>query len=165
MRSHTVWKFISLINTLIYIGIASLILHHSFSGASRFCVDAQGLLEFLIIYQSIHLHPDWWLDYSLWSLVVVGCWRGVISVTAFIRTHKWSTTGDVMQISIGLIPVHLKHWQRNPFVLNSEMWHILLFICPLHLKWLALLSIMYEKVRPIACLVVLQSIGVIIDYL
>jgi hypothetical protein len=96
---------------------------------------------------------------------VAGWGRGVISVTASIRTHKRSTTGDVMQISICLIPIYLKDRERNFFVLNGEMWHILLFIGLLHLKWLSLLSIMYVKVRAIACLVILQSIGVVRDYL
>ena len=163
MGRHTVRRFISLVNTLINIRVACLMLHHSFI-TPRLSVDAKGFLKFLIIYQSIHLHPDWWLD-SLRTLVVAGWGRGVISVTASIRTHKRSTTGDVMQISICLIPIYLKDRERNFFVLNGEMWHILLFIGLLHLKWLSLLSIMYVKVRAIACLVILQSIGVVRDYL
>jgi hypothetical protein len=167
MRRHTIWRFISLVNTLIDIGVACLLLHHSFGGA-RFRVDPQGLLKFLIIDQRIHFHPDWRLYYSLWTLVVVGWWWGIFSVTATIRTHKWSTTGDVIQISIDLIPVHLKHRERYFLILNSQMWYILLLICLLHWERMLnlLLSVMYKEIRAIPiCLAVLQSIGVVRDYL
>lgn len=167
MRCHTIWRFISLVNALIDIGVTCLLLHHSFGGA-RFCVDAQGLLEFLIIDQRVHFHPDWRLYDSLWTLVVVGWWWGIFSVTATIRTHKWSTTGDVIEISIDLISIHLKHRERYLFILNRQMWHILLLICLLHGKRMLnlLFSVVYKEIRAIAtCLAILQSIGVVRNYL
>ena len=165
-RCHTVWGFISFVDALINTGVTCLLLHHSLVSA-RFRIDPQSLLEFLIVEQRIHFHSNRRLNDTLWALIVVGWWWGVIPVTASIRTHKRSTTSGVMQISIDLIPIHLKHRERDLFIFNSEMWHILLIISLLHWKrWLkVLLFVVYKEVRAIGCLVVLKSIGVVSDYL